>query len=447
MDNALHLYDEIDWIIIVNKDGIIEYSTLYDAEIKQFKNEKTTGMHVLDIYPHLKKEESSILRVLKTGKPIFYEQQTLRDFRGNLYNIINSTVPILESSNIIGAIEVSKFIKNQDLNVNAVAKGSYSLKDIITRDPVMLEIKEKILRIAQTESSVLITGETGTGKELIAQSIHKHSRKNVMPFVSLNCAAVPENLLESILFGTVKGAFTGSENTQGLIQKADGGILFLDEIHMMPLNIQAKLLRFLEEHKIRRLGDTEDKFVNVRIISAMNLLPMMAIEKNLIREDLFFRLSVVSINIPPLRQRPMDIPLLVDHFIHYYNETMHCSIEGVSDLVMNLFKEFYWRGNVRELRHVIEGAFNLVNGKSITLKELPDYMVDLNSTSDLTSKSANDDLNINLEEAVKVYERGLICRAIDESSTYAEAARKLGITRQSLRYKIEKFNLDNRVSL
>ncbi|MBN7772778.1 sigma-54 interaction domain-containing protein [Clostridium aminobutyricum] len=445
LNNVLNLYDEIDWIIIVNREGIVEYSTLYDTKVKEFKNENTTGMHLLEVYPQLKEEDSSILKVLKTGKPIFYEQQTLYDFRGNLHHIINSTVPIIDGNEIIGAIEVSKFIKMQEDNSVKVAENKgYSLKDMITKDPAMLEIKEKILRVAKTDSSVLISGETGTGKELVAQSIHYHSRRNQMPFVPLNCAAVPENLLESVLFGTVKGAFTGAENTQGLIWKANGGILFLDEIHRMPLNVQSKLLRFLEDHVIRRLGENEDKFVNVRILSAMNLPPMIAMEKNLIREDLFYRLSVVSIHIPPLRERKEDIPLLVNHFIDYYNGTMNCSIDGVSELVMNLFKECRWKGNVRELRYVIEGTFNLVKGNQITLKDLPDYMVHAATAEDATSEYFIADSNANLEEKMKQYEKNLITKAIAENSTYAEAARKLGITRQSLRYKIEKYSLNKK---
>ncbi len=280
LNNALNLYDEIDWIIIVNKEGIIEYSTLYDTKQEEFKNENTTGMHILEVYPQLKEENSSILRVLKNGKPIFYEQQTLYDFRDTLHHIINSTVPIIDGNNIIGAIEVSKFIKKQeDAVIKISAQKNYSLKDIITNDPIMLEIKEKILRVGKTDSSVLISGETGTGKELVAQSIHFHSQRNQMPFVPLNCAVVPENLLESVLFGTVKGAFTGAENNKGLIWKADGGTLFLDEIQVMPLNIQSKLLRFLEDHRIRQLGANEEHFVNVRVITAMNIFPMEAIKK------------------------------------------------------------------------------------------------------------------------------------------------------------------------
>lgn len=443
LNNALDLYDKIDWIIIVNKEGIIEYSTLYDIKQKEFKNENTTGMHILEVYPQLNDENSSILRVLKNGTPIFYEQQTLYDFRGDLHHIINSTVPIIDENRIIGAIEVSNFIKKQEESVtkNAVQK-KYSLKDIITNDPVMLEMKEKILRVSKTDSSVLISGETGTGKELVAQSIHYHSQRNQMPFIPLNCATIPENLLESVLFGTVKGAFTGAENKQGLIWKADGGTLFLDEVQVMPLNIQSKLLRFLEDHRIRLLGANEEQFVDVRIITAMNRLPIEAMEKKLIREDLFFRLNVVSINIPPLRSRKMDIPILVDYFVKYYNQTMNCSVEGVSELVLNLFKEIHWKGNIRELKHVIEGAFNLMKGNQITLKDLPEYMISLTTTEELSGEDSDDDVCNNLEEKVKLYEKRLIAKAIEENSTYAEAARKLGITRQSLRYKIEKYGLN-----
>ena len=354
----------------------------------------------------------------------------------NLYDAIDWII----IANREGIIAVSRFIEDQKTEKKPSEKREASLEGIITRDPGMLEVKEKILRISGTDSPVLITGETGTGKELVAQSIHYHGGRNRGPFVTLNCAAVPENLLESVLFGTVKGAFTGAENKQGLISSADKGVLFLDEIHMVPLGLQAKRLRFLEDYRVRRVGDTAEKPVDVRIVSAMNIDPMEALAKNLIRQDLFYRLSVVSIRLPSLKDRPVDIPVLTDHFIGLYNIKMNRSIKGVSELVMNLFMNFHWKGNVRELKHAIEGAFNLAKGDVITLKDLPEYMVNIKNPSEMIGFSANE--NLSLEEKVNAYEESLIRNSLAAGCTHAEAARKLGITRQSLRYKMEKYHMN-----
>ena len=441
INKALSLYYEIDWIIIVNKEGVIEYSTLYDSKLKEFKDEHTSGMHVLEVYPELKLEDSSIMRVLRTGKPILYERQLLKDFMGNEVNILNSTVPIIENGVVIGAIEVSKFVDDFFKENKGDSIVKYTLEDIITKNSVMNEIKKRIVDISKTNSSVIITGETGTGKELVAQSIHNHSIRSTFNFVTANCAAIPESLFESILFGTAKGAYTGSIDSKGLIQKADKGTLFLDEIHMMPLNVQAKLLRFLEDHVVRKVGSTEEIKIDVRIISAMNIDMIEAVKKKIIRKDLFYRLSVVSIKLPPLRERREDIELLTNHFIDKYNYSMHSSVQGISQLTADLFLEYNWRGNIRELRHVIEGAFNYINEGKISLEHLPEYMINVNKCFDISFE--NDDVNgETLSNKMYNYEKKLIKVALSESNSYSEAAAKLGITRQSLRYKMEKFKLN-----
>jgi len=439
---ALQLYDEIDWIIIVNREGTIEYSTMCNPQSGEFVSEHTSGMHILQVYPELKEQDSSLLRVLKTGIPILYERQTLCDFRGVTHRLLNSTVPILENGEVIGAIEVSKFLDSEQSSKSIKKVQGYSLEDIRTVSPVMLKLKEKILRIAPTDSSVLIWGETGTGKELVAQSIFQHSGRNQGSFVSINCASIPENLLESVLFGTAKGAYTNAVERNGLVQKADKGVLFLDELQMLPLNLQAKLLRFLEERTFRRLGETEEISVDVRVVSAMNMDPLRAIEQNLLREDLFYRLGVVMIKIPPLRERPEDIPVLTEHFIEMNRQQFNRAVEGVSELVMNVFLQYRWKGNVRELRHVIEGAFNILTSNRITLRDLPEYLLDVRESL-VNTDVETDNEDAGIDQKVKEYEQRLIRTALDSSKTDSEAARKLKISRQKLRYKLEKYGMKN----
>ncbi len=228
--------------------------------------------------------------------------------------------------------------------------------------------------VADSTSSVLVYGETGTGKELYVQSIHNYSSRFNKPFIAQNCAALPENLFESILFGTVKGAFTGAVDKPGLFEQAHGGTLFLDEINSMPINLQTKLLRVLQDGVIRRVGDSRDRKIDVRIIAAMNVEPLKAVENGQIREDLFYRLNVVNIKLVPLRDRLEDIPLYVEHFIDKYNKELNKNVKGISSKVKELFMSYNWPGNVRELQHIIEAAINIVDNEYIELDNLPIYL-------------------------------------------------------------------------
>ncbi len=426
-----------DAVLILNQAGIVEYSAIFDADIRQFVNEKITGMHILDVYPGLKEADSSTLKVLKTGLPIVGQYQTLNDFNGREYRFINSTFPIIELGNVIGCIEVSNLLGMEQPHECVT---EFNLTDIVTNSPAMQDIKSKISKISKTNSSVLIVGETGTGKELVAQSIHSQSSRRDKPFVSFNCSIGPDSLIESILFGTEKGAFTGAENREGLLEKASGGTLFLDEIHSMPMAFQAKILRFIEDKKIRKIGAASDKKLDVRIVAAMNLSVEAALDQKLLREDLYYRLSVVLLNLPPLRERREDIPLLCDFFIEKFNQTINPSITGVSDLVRAVFLESDWKGNVRELKHVIEGAFNVAAGSQITLQDIPEYLLRMKDPATALPKLIEGDC-VNLEQVLKAYEKELVTGAIGLSASKAEAARRLGITRQTLRYKMERFGI------
>ena len=248
--------------------------------------------------------------MLKTGEPIFNQFQEIPTYTGKVIRSLNTTLPLKEGGKIVGAVDVSRYIdtpyarKNIALTFKNVQKNDlYTVDDIISNSVQMAEMKEKIIRIANTDSSVLIWGESGTGKELVAQSLHTASNRKNKKFVSQNCAAIPSTLLESILFGTTKGSFTGAENRAGIFEVANGGTIFLDEINSMGMDVQAKILKAIEEKQIKRIGGVEPISIDVKIVAAMNADPIECVKNKIIREDLFYRLSVVQIKVPPLRER------------------------------------------------------------------------------------------------------------------------------------------------
>lgn len=441
------IYDHIDAIIIVNKHGIIEYSAMVSLETNRLQDEGIIGKHLLEVYPDVTKENSTHFRVLKSGKPIINEKQVLKDFKGQYRVLINSTFPIENQNEIIGTIEVATFSSEYNNNSKSLnphkSKQSqntvYTLEDIITKAPVFLEIKEKIKKISKSDSSVLIYGDTGTGKELVAQAIHSHSIRKKGPFISVNCSAIPLNLLESTLFGTVKGSYTGAENKKGLFELANRGTLFLDELNSMDISFQSKILKAIEEKRIRRVGGESFINIDLRIISAMNIDPLKATDNNILRKDLYYRLGVVRINLPPLEDRKEDIVLLSDYFIKKYNQKMCKNIIGVSDIVKNIFMDYMWPGNVRELKNAIESAFNLATGQIITLTDIPEYIIYNNKKNEFLVEDSL--LQKSLPEQVEKYEKNIILNALSSSKNITEAAKKLQITRQSLRYKIDKYNI------
>src|SRR6056297_3622573 len=410
VEHILQLYNYIDGLMVTDDKGIIEYYKSFRPDINNLEEEEVLHKYILDVYPNLTKKNSSILKVLKTGTPIYNEKQHLKTNKNDNISAINTTLPIMDKDKLIGAVDISRYIEpeiknhNVNLNINKEsmrAHGSklYNINDIMTTSPSMLKIKNKILKIAKTDSSVLIRGETGTGKELVAQAIHSHSNRASNPFVSQNCAAIPSTLLESILFGTVKGSYTGAENKKGLFEKAQKGTLFLDEINAMEINIQPKLLKAIENKMIRRVGNTRQINTDVRIVSAVNEDPQKSINDNRLREDLFYRLAVVQIELHPLRKRK-------NYIINKFNKKMNRNIIGLDKQAEEIFLKYHWPGNVRELKNVIEGAFNLTDNNFIQKRDLPDYIKE------------------NIKRKTKV-----------------EAAKTLKISKQSLQYKINKYNL------
>lgn len=456
VEQILDLYNFVDGLMITDAKGNIEFYQSFRSDLNDLKSEKVIGKNLLDIYPTLTMETSTIFKVLQTGEPVFNQFQEIPTYSGKIIRALNTTLPLTDGKKIIGAIDVSRYIdtpyarKEITLSLKEVQKSNlYTVDDIISISPEMEKLKEKINRIANTDSSVLIYGETGTGKELVAQSLHTSSNRKNKKFISQNCAAIPSTLLESILFGTTKGSFTGAEDKAGIFEIANGGTIFLDEVNSMDMSVQAKILKAIEEKQIKRIGSADAISTDIRIISAMNKNPVECINNKTMREDLFYRLSVVQIAIPPLRKRQNDLFYLINHFINEYNAKLNRNILGIDDDVETLFHKYSWPGNVRELKNIIEGAFNIADSKIIQLKDLPEYLThtihnQANRESDIGASISLDFKNpsFSLKTIVQDFEKQIIEKAIEESGNYTLAAKNLRITKQALNYKLNKFNIE-----
>ena len=439
-------------ILIVDDTGTIIFCDSADLSgIQAFglRPENYIGYSMASLLGNIENESSTILTVLKTGVPICNNRQNIVTIAGHHVTSINSTYPIIENGKIVGAVEFSKFIYNKD-SIHVLDNYSkhkiyrknntvYTLDDMITVNPQMLEIKRKISRIAQTDSSVLIYGKTGTGKEVVAQAIHNRSKRYKDPFISVNCGAVPATLMESILFGTVKGSFTGSNDMQGVFEQACGGTLFLDEINSLDVSLQGKLLKAIEEKSIKRIGGTSTIELDLRIISATNECPEKMISEKRLREDLFYRLGVVEIHLPLLSDRKEDIPHLVDFFINLYNSKMDIQIDHVDPLVLDRFTQYDWPGNIRELRNAIETAYNNVESDQITIEDIPERIVGYRPRKavDVSSKDT-----YSLKKSIEEYEKSVIMRELNSNGgRITDTAKKLGLSKQLLEYKINKHSI------
>ena len=312
--------------------------------------------------------------------------------------------------------------------------------DIKTNDPKMLEVMGVAYKVARSTTTVLITGESGTGKELIARGIHNLSHRSTGPFVAVNCGAIPHELLESELMGYERGAFTGAFNKRvGDFELAQGGTIFLDEISNLPLQLQAKLLRVLQEREIKRLGSNKMIKLDVRVISATNVELEKEVEKGVFRQDLYFRLNVVPVHLPPLRERKGDIPILLNHFIKKLYSKLNKITAGYSEEIIPVLQGHQWPGNVREFENVIERVVVLIeDGKSITIKDIPANIL----VSERNKYGGNTDDKMGLKERCMVYEKGEIIRALyDTKWNRIRAARLLKIHRNTLFQKMKKLEI------
>jgi two-component system response regulator AtoC len=329
--------------------------------------------------------------------------------------------------------------ENEQLKAQA-ATATGSFQGMIGRTDVMQEVFRLVQRVAAFRSTVLISGESGTGKELVAQAIHDLSERREQPFVAINCGAVPENLIESELFGHVRGAFTDAHHDKrGLFQEAHKGTLFLDEIAELPLNLQVKLLRVLQEGEIRRVGDTKTTPVDVRIIAASLHELGDRVQQGLFREDLYFRLNVIHLKLPALRQRREDLPTLIQHFIQHQNKRLGTQITGVSEDAMQMMLQYHWPGNIRELQNCIERGVVLSAGKLIDIESLPERVRE--SNDEIKQLLRSDELSI--KKMTEAVERILIKRALEKTAgNRTSAAKLLELSHRALLYKIKEYGLE-----
>lgn len=337
--------------------------------------------------------------------------------------------------------------KNLETEVRVLKKElvkEYSFQNMIGNSDAMHAVFNLIQRVSQAPTNVLITGESGTGKEVIAKAIHYNGPLKDKPFVTVNCGAIPENLMESEMFGHKKGSFTGAiADKAGLFEVADGGTLFLDEVGELPASIQVKLLRAIQERIIRRVGATDDMKVEVRIIAATNRNLDEMVAKGTFRQDLFYRLNVINIKSPPLRDRADDIPLLANFFLKKYNDKLSKQIQSISTEAMDILKKYNYPGNVRELENMIERTVALEAGSTILPESLPPMV---NTSSGRKMASSNEieigDEGLDLDKVVGQIEKELLIKAIHASNgVKKKAAKLLKISFRSMRYRVEKYNL------
>lgn len=440
IDKYKSIYDKVDALIIVNEENMILYSAMINDDRTYISTKDVIGQNLYEMYPNLTEENSTHARVMKTGKPVINENQLIVERSGKAYVINTSTFPIEDNGRRIGTFDLSSSLTPKSKNDEKEDRNKlYVLDSIVTENEAMLSIKSKILKVSRNDSPVMVIGESGTGKELIVEAIHSMGSRREKPFISVNCAAIPDALMESTLFGTVKGSFTGAENRKGLFEIADGGTLFLDEINSMNIDLQAKLLKAVEEQKYMKLGGERYVDVDVRVISAVNVDPEEAIKNNSLRSDLFFRLGVVQFFVPPLRERKEDLKPLTEHFINYYNSKMNRQVIGVDEDVRRVFENYPWPGNVREFRNVMESAFNMAEGEYIALSDIPETLAVFSFTR---GNTAFPEAGKSLTSMVNEYEKEIIQQTLRNSASLSQASSMLKMTRQAVKYKIEKYGID-----
>jgi len=433
-----------DGIVVVDVNG---YITMISDAYKKFigiGDDQVIGKHVTEII-----ENTRMHIVAQTGIP---EVNDFQEIHGDY--MMATRIPYYVDGKIAGAIgkvifrnvselqninkkfsRVEKELKNLKSEISSLHRAKYNLNQIITGNEDINKLKNYVNKLAHSKSSVLIQGESGTGKELFAHAIHLSSHRREMPFIKVNCAAIPEHLLESELFGYEKGSFTGADKNGriGKFELADQGTIFLDEIGDMPLQMQAKILRILQEGEVERIGSNTPRQVDLRIIAATNRNLKNMVEEKAFREDLYYRLNVINLMIPPLRERKEDILLLSNHFIDQLNQENHGKLKGLSEKAQMQLFAYDWKGNIRELKNVIERAYNIIEGEEFVQPwHLPAH---INSGKYVTTSEP-------LKELVDAAEKKIILeRLIAFKGNKSKTAADLGISRMALHKKLDKYDM------
>ena len=406
---------------------------LVDIILSDYKMPDLNGIEVLE---QAKKINPEISFVIVTAYGTV--ENAVKAMRLGAFNYISKPVDLDELDLMIERIIEHKNLKSENQLLKNQLQEKYKISSIVSQSHKMEEVINIAARVADSKATVLITGENGTGKEVLAKAIHYMSSRKEKPFVAVNVPALTETLLESELFGHEKGAFTGAEKMKkGRFEVANGGTLFLDEVGDIPQPIQVKLLRILQEHQFERVGGTEKIEVDVRIIAATNKDLEQKIKEGAFREDLFYRLNVVSINIPPLRERKEDILPLIENFIEKYCKENDKEKLEISKEATDVLMKYNYPGNVRELENIIERAVVLTRGNIITLNDLPMNIKGFKEEKTLGSLNEG-----TLTEQVEALEKQLIYDALKESGgNQTKAGKLLGLTERNLRYKLKKYNI------
>lgn len=443
--------DYIDGITVINSEGIILFTIKFDPAINKEIEESIVGKHLYHAFPNVNKANSSLIECMEKEMPVERKSQYVKNLYFEDTITDNISFPIRNNGRTIGAIELSKDIclvsnkfkkQEEKPEENYLDQRRYRLFDdreqtldnIICADETMVQLVQFAKKIARSHTPVFITGESGTGKALLAQGIHLASPRKEKPFVAQNCSAIPEHLLEYSFFGERSQGNNGTVETKGLLETCHGGTLFLDELECLPSFLQAKLLRAIEDGTVRPMGGQEDVFFDVRIIAATRMSKKELLDKECIRQDLFYRLSTIHLHIPPLRERGEDILLLTDYFIQKYNKVFQKRIKRVSDTLKNYMLYYGWPGNVIELENFIESGVLCAEDNQTVLDEKKVSLSSNNNFKNITSKP--------LKKLVDDYEKSLIHEALLLThGNVKKAAEYLELPRQTLQQKILKYNI------
>ena len=455
IDEGIQIYDKHAQVVFINETS---------RRISCIPDDVTVeGKHLLDLYP-LDDNISTVMTCLRSKQPVLNRVDHYNTAEGNYVAAAYTAYPIRKYGEVIGAVTFEQNKKVVEQHIKRMQKvdkaldsyedpnpkmsfTGYTFDDIIGQGSAMKEAVSIARRVAPQECSVLLVGETGTGKEIFAQAIHKESSRRGGKFLAINCAAVPENLIEGILFGTVKGSFTGSEDRVGYMEEASGGTLFLDELNSMSMVMQSKILRAVQEQTIRRIGGYDDIKIDLRIISSCNEDPFKAIRENRLRRDLFYRLSTVMINLPPLRDHIEDVEILMKARISHSNIHFVNTIDEISPEVISYLKTYSWPGNVRELFHAVDYAMNICDTGRIEMRHLPKHLFGGDDDDAVEAKSAGSDFapawsGETLQAAMDRYENEVLRQALEQyGGNITRTAAALDIKRQSLQYRINKYGI------
>jgi len=408
-----------------------------DVVITDIQMPGRSGIELLKI---LRKASPDIVVIMITA---FGTTETaIEAMKDGAYDYITKPFKVDEIRLVVEKALEMQLLYSENRRLRKELKSQKRERAIIGNSPTMNRVFDLIQQVAVTKANVLISGASGTGKELVARAVHDSSERAEGPFVAINCAAIPENLLESELFGHVKGSFTGAvQNKTGLFEEADKGSVFLDEVGELPQSLQVKLLRVIQEKMIRRVGANTDREIDVRILAATNRNLEDEVHEGRFREDLYYRLNVIQIDLPALNQRIDDVPVLVQHFLEKYSKELGKSVQEISKGAMDKLLSYQFPGNVRELENIVERAVALSRGETIEVDALPPTVL---QPARGPSRSRITKDGINLERLVADYERELLLEALQQTGgVKKKAAQLLGISFRSFRYRLEKLGLDD----